>query len=98
MRAKAALLLEKWSVFGRTIQAGCFCKVLRAADRYAYTGCGSTACSVGTIYGGKRDLCTPDARPALLATLSLTSLATPCSPYQTDNRYAAYSQRKAVVG
>src|SRR5205085_5298203 len=43
-------------------------KVLRAADRYAYTGCGSTAYSVGTVYGGKGELYTPDARPALLAT------------------------------
>jgi len=42
--------------------------LLRAADRYAYSGCGSTAYSVGTFYGGKGDLCTPDARPALLAT------------------------------
>src|SRR3989440_3037698 len=42
--------------------------MLRAADRYAYTGCGSTAYSVGTVYGGKKDLYTPDARPALLAT------------------------------
>jgi hypothetical protein len=42
--------------------------VLRAADRYAYTGCGSTAYSVGTVYGGKGELYTPDARPALLAT------------------------------
>src|SRR5947199_4775670 len=51
--------------------------MLRAADRYAYTGCGSTAYSVGTVYGGKRDLYTPDARPALLATPCLASLATP---------------------
>src|SRR5579859_6467837 len=42
--------------------------LLRAADRYAYTGCGSTAYSVGTVYGGKGELYTPDARPALLAT------------------------------
>ena len=42
--------------------------MLRAADRYAYTGCGSTAYSVGTVYGGKGELYTPDARPALLAT------------------------------
>jgi hypothetical protein len=27
--------------------------VLRAADRYAYTGYESTACSVGTVHGGK---------------------------------------------
>ena len=43
-------------------------RLLRAADRYAYTGCGSTAYSVETVYGGKGDLYTPDARPALLAT------------------------------
>jgi hypothetical protein len=58
--------------------------LLRAADRYAYTGCGSTACSVGTVYGGKGDLYTPDARPALLATPCLASLATPCSRAQAD--------------
>jgi hypothetical protein len=27
-------------------------------------GCGSTACSVGTVYGGKGHLYTPDVRPA----------------------------------
>jgi len=43
-------------------------RLLRAADRYAYTGCGSTACSAETVYGGERHLYTPDARPALLAT------------------------------
>ena len=42
--------------------------MLRAADRYAYTGCGSTAYSVGTVYGGERHLYTPDAHPGLLAT------------------------------
>jgi len=43
--------------------------MLRAADRYAYCMLGgSTAYSVGTVYGGKGDLYTPDARPAWLAT------------------------------
>jgi hypothetical protein len=50
------------------LQAGLLSNLLRAADRYAYTGCGSTACSVETVYGGKGELYTPDARPALLAT------------------------------
>ena len=43
-------------------------RLLRAADRYAYTGCGSTAYSMETVYGGERHLYPPDARPALLAT------------------------------
>jgi hypothetical protein len=30
--------------------------------------CGSTAYSVGTVYGGKGHLYTPDVRPVLLAT------------------------------
>src|SRR5438874_1025919 len=38
--------------------------MLRVADRYAYTGCGSTAYSAGTVYGGKRDLYTPKPVPA----------------------------------
>ena len=57
------------------LQAASLC--LRAADRHAYTGCGSTACSIETVYGGKGDLHTLDARPALLGTPSLASLATP---------------------
>jgi hypothetical protein len=55
----------------------CFetCKVLHVADRYAYVGCGSTAYSVETVYGGKGQLYTPDSRPtfagdALLARLT----------------------------
>src|ERR1700756_1566892 len=51
--------------------------MLRAADRYAYTGCGSTACSVGTVYGGKGHLYTPGVCPGLLATPCIASLATP---------------------
>ena len=43
-------------------------QLLRAADRYAYTGYGSTAYSVGIVYGGERHLYTPDAHPGLLAT------------------------------
>jgi hypothetical protein len=42
-----------------------------------HMGCGSTACSVGTVYGGKGHLYTPGVRPALLATPCLGSLATP---------------------
>jgi hypothetical protein len=61
------------------------------ADRYAYTGCGSTAYSVGTVYGGKRDLYTPDARPALLATPRLAGPDKPCLP--NSSRNAAYSQQ-----
>ena len=38
--------------------------MLGAADRYAYTGCGSTAYSVGTAYGGKGHLYTSGVRPA----------------------------------
>jgi hypothetical protein len=53
--------------------------IVAYADRYAYTGCGSTTYSVGTVYGGKRDLHTPDARPASVATPCLASLPTPCS-------------------
>ena len=52
-------------------------KLLRAADRYAYTGCGSTAYSVGTVYGGKGHLYTPGVCPGLLATPCIASLATP---------------------
>ena len=37
--------------------------------------CGSTAYSVGTVWRGKGDLYTPDARPALLVTPGLASLA-----------------------
>src|SRR3954451_6742765 len=51
--------------------------MLRAADRYAYTGCGSTAYSVGTVYGGKGHLYTPGVCPGLLATPCIASLATP---------------------
>jgi hypothetical protein len=47
--------------------------VLRAADRYAYSDCGSTAYSVGTVYRGKGHLYTPGVCPGLLAT--------PCSPH-----------------
>ena len=55
------------------------CELLRAADRYAYTDCGSTAYSVGTVYGGKGELYTPDTRPALLATpRRFTGHALPC--------------------
>jgi len=42
-----------------------------------HIGCGSTACSVGTVYGEKGHLYTPGTRPALLATPCLASLATP---------------------
>ena len=52
--------------------------MLRAVDRCAYIGRESTAYSIGAIYGGKGHLYTPGARPALLATSSLASLATPC--------------------
>jgi hypothetical protein len=64
--------------------------VLRAADRYAYTGHESTACSVGTVYGGKGDLYTPDARPALphwrhpVGDALHAPPATPCSQAQAD--------------
>src|SRR5271155_1821817 len=51
--------------------------LLRAADRYAYTGCGSTAYSVGTVYGGRGHLYTPGVCPGLLATPCIASLATP---------------------
>src|SRR2546421_10013386 len=51
--------------------------MLRAADRYAYTGCGSTAYSVGTVYGGKGHLYTSGVCPGLLATPCIASLATP---------------------
>ena len=51
--------------------------MLRAADRYAYTDCGSTACSVGTVYGGKGHLYTPGVCPGLLATPCIASLAMP---------------------
>src|SRR2546421_11960176 len=51
--------------------------LLRAADRYACTGCGSTACSVGTVYGGRGHLYTPGVCPGLLATPCIASLATP---------------------
>ena len=51
--------------------------VLRAADRYVYIGCGGTAHSVGTVYGGKGHLYTPGVRPASLATPCLASLAMP---------------------
>jgi hypothetical protein len=51
--------------------------LLRAADRYAYTGCGSTAYSVGTVYGGKGDLYTPDASPCFAGD---ALLVTPCTP------------------
>jgi len=54
--------------------------MLRAANKYAHTGCGSTAYSVGTVHGGKRDLYTPDARSALLSTPCLASLAMPVRP------------------
>jgi hypothetical protein len=40
-----------------------------------HIGCGSTACSVGTIYGGNGYLYTPGVRPALLVTPCLASLA-----------------------
>ena len=42
-----------------------------------HIGCGSTAYSVGTVYGGKGRLYTPDVCPALVATSCLASLATP---------------------
>ena len=54
----------------------CLSLVLRAADRYASTGCGSTAYAVETVYGGEGHLYTPDAHHALLAT-PVASLATP---------------------
>jgi hypothetical protein len=41
-----------------------------------HIGCGSTACSVGTVYGGKGRLYTPGVRPASQATPCLVSLAT----------------------
>jgi hypothetical protein len=40
-----------------------------------HIGCGSTAYSVGTVYGGKGRLHTPGVRPDLLATPCLASLA-----------------------
>jgi hypothetical protein len=49
--------------------------LLRAADRYAYSDCGSTAYSVGTVYGRKGHLYTPGVCPGLLATPCLASLA-----------------------
>jgi len=70
--------------------------LLRAADRYAYTGCGSTgcgstACSVGTVYGGKRDLYTPDARRVRpVGGALLAGPGRPCLP--NSNRNAACSQ------
>jgi hypothetical protein len=42
-----------------------------------HIGYGSTAYSVGTVYGGKGHLYTPGVRLALLATPYLASLATP---------------------
>jgi hypothetical protein len=54
-------------------------------------GCGSTAYSVGTVYGGKRHLYTPGVRPASVATprrptvdAQLAPWTTPCSPCQAD--------------
>jgi hypothetical protein len=50
-------------------------------------GCGSTACSVGTVYGGKGHLYTSGVRPTSVATprrLTVDALlapwTTPCSP------------------
>jgi hypothetical protein len=42
-----------------------------------HIGCGSTACSVGTVYGGKGHLYIPGVCPILLATPCLASLVTP---------------------
>jgi hypothetical protein len=73
-------------------------RVLRAAGKYV--GCGNTACSVGTIYGGNGHLYTSGVRPALLATPCLASLAiillAPlATPYsQGRHRNAAYSQQR----
>jgi hypothetical protein len=76
--------------------------LLRAADRYAYICCGSTACSVGTVYGGKGHLYTPGVRPALLATPCLASLATPCrligNALSSDRRRPARPVNDALLG
>jgi len=40
-----------------------------------HIGCGSTAYSVGTVYGGKGHLYTPGVCPVLLATPRFASLA-----------------------
>jgi hypothetical protein len=40
--------------------------LLRAADSFAYIGCGSTAYSVGAVYEGKGHLYTPGVRPTRL--------------------------------
>ena len=56
------------------------CDLLRAADRY---DCGSTAYSVGTVYGGKRHLSTPGFRPALLTTPSQFTNDTMPAPLTT---------------
>jgi hypothetical protein len=61
--------------------------MLRAADRYAID-CASTAYSVGTVYRGKGDLYTPDARPALLAT--------PCSQAQADPVYRMVTETQPI--
>jgi hypothetical protein len=42
-----------------------------------HIGCGSTAYSVGTVYGEKGHLYTPGVCPILLVTPYLASLATP---------------------
>jgi hypothetical protein len=105
-------LVDSWGAAQSQAQIIVWCHIfassmLRAADRYAYTGCGSTAYSIGTIYGGKEIyillmlalLCWRRPVASLATPRRFTGDAlSPCSPCTPRWRRPARRLRQTLSG